>query len=182
MDVTVVAAIVSAFVAAVTTLFLDIRRDRRADRRAEIDSRANRLAEFLGSTHQAVVLIGILAKTPSPNKAAFRQGMEYMENESREATALNAIQLLDPEGVVNACIRLHRMLVHLHHSALAKEWSDAAWAPMQSAINSWVDDVLDAGHEAIGHSPLDRQKMWDAADREILERHSEGPRAANSHS
>lgn len=167
VDTALMAALVGAVVAAVTTWLLDIRRDRSSDRRQEQESRALRLAEFLGSTHQGALSIGLLAAEPMEKKADFFTGEFYTSSETRESTALNAIQLLDPEEVVKACLRLHAALVALEREALSQHWNAEEWGAQRISIDTWVDGVVSSALTALGRPGLDRAAQWTQAKLDV---------------
>lgn len=160
VDTALIAALVGAAAAAITTWLLDIRRDRATDRRQEQESRALRLAEFLGSTHQGALSISLLAAEPMSTKTEFFTGEFYTSSETRESTALNAIQLLDPEEVVKACLRLHAALVVLERQALAQQWNVEEWSAQRAKVDPWVDGVVSSALTALGRPGLDRAEQW----------------------
>lgn len=139
---------------------MDIRRDRAALRSREQEARALRLAEFLGSTHQGALSIGLLAAQPESAKTEFFTGEFYTSSETRESTALNAIQLLEPEGVVKACLRLHAALVILERQARSKQWDADDWSNHRVDVDPWVDGVVSAALESLGRPGLDRATLW----------------------
>jgi hypothetical protein len=167
MDTALIAALVGTVAAALTTWLLDIRRDRAADRRREQESRALRCAEFLGATHQGALSITLLATEPMPTKQEFFTSGFYTSSETRESTALNAIQLLDSEEVVKACLRLHAALVSLERQALNKQWNTEEWSSIRDAVGPWVDGVVSAALSALGRPELTRAAEWAAAKRDV---------------
>lgn len=172
MDTALIAVLVGAAAAALTTWLLDIRRDREAERRRELESRALRLAEFLGATHQGALSIGLLAaKRLGDEKDLFLTGQFYTESETRESTALNAIQLLDPEDVVKACLRLHAALVALEKDALGRQWSTGEWSVRRAAVGHWVDTVLCTALKSLGRPYVDRSRYWDEAAADVRSSH-----------
>lgn len=167
MDTALIAVLVGAATAALTTWLLDIRRDIAADRRKEREDRALRLAEFLGSTHQSALSIGLLATQSHSNKTEFFTSSFYTSSETRESTALNAIQLLDPEEVVKACLRLHAALVAREGQALGKQWKPDEWSSEGVDLGPFVDGVVSAALKSLGRPDLDRAALVAEATRLI---------------
>lgn len=167
VDTALIAVLVGAAAAAITTWLLDIRRDRAALRTREQETRALRLAEFLGSTHQSVLSIGLLAAQPRSAKEKFFAGEFYTSSETRESTALNAIQLLEPTIVVKACLRLHAALVLLERQARSKQWEADDWNIHRADVEPWVDGVVSAALESLGRPSLDRAILWAEATKAV---------------
>lgn len=81
--------------------------------------------------------IGLLAAQLESAKSKFLTGEFYTSSETRESTALNAIQLLEPEGVVKACLRLHAALVLLERQARSKQWDADDWSRHRVDVDPW---------------------------------------------
>ena len=163
MSDAVVAALCGAVLAGLAALLVQLSATFINNRTSERVARARGLAEYVASTHSGVIAMGLLALQPEGKKAEYRASPFYTAREDRETSALNVVQLLDPDSVVLACTRLHHALVALERDALARQWEEDEWRERRKSVDPWVEQVFEAGRQSLGRRATSRQALWDRA-------------------
>ena len=146
----VVAASISAVVAMIVVgLQYQLERSRRAK-----DARAERLARFMGTSHEIVLGLGDVARAPEAEKKALLTRLE-MDQRVRINQALAELRLQEKHEVVREAKALDFELVRLTRLVEEKVWSPEDWRGQRDGLDVLVKASETTGREALGYPHLD---------------------------
>jgi hypothetical protein len=129
----IVGASISAIVAMIV-VGLQHRLERLASAK---DARAERLARFMGASHEIVLGLGDVARAPDAEKKALLTRLE-MDQRVRINQALAELRLLEEADVVEDAMRLDRELVRQARLAEKEVWSPEDWRGQRDSLDPLV--------------------------------------------
>jgi hypothetical protein len=117
------------------------------------DAQAERLARFMGASHEIVLGLGDVARAPEAEKKALLTDL-VMDQRIRINQALAELRLLEEKGVVKAAKDLDRELVALTDLAKEKVWSREDWRNQRGSLQGRVKAYETTGRDALGLDAL----------------------------